>query len=331
MATPRGGSQLLSGADANWRGSGARVTMRHGYAMAQHSTPTPAPTPAQEPIVNAMTVDVEDYFQVQALADAYPRAQWDEQSRRVEHNTDQVLSLLADHGAKATFFTLGWVAERHKALIRRIVDNGHELASHGYEHVRADRQSRDAFAADVGKTKRILEDSAGAPVSGYRAATFSIGRENLWAFEVLAAQGYAYSSSIYPIRHDNYGMPEAPRFAFHPVANTDFLEVPISTASLAGLNLPCGGGGYFRLLPYVYSKWSISRLNQREKRPSVLYFHPWEIDPDQPRPGRLGLKTRVRHYTNLGRMEARLARVLGDFRWDRMDRVFMQAPGAPQT
>ena len=299
--------------------------------MPQHTTSGPAKAASAAPMVNAMTVDVEDYFQVQALAEAYPRSRWDSQSSRVERNTERVLSLFADHGVKATFFTLGWVAERHKALTRRIVDNGHELASHGYEHVRADSQSREAFAADVGRTKRILEDIAGVPVAGYRAATFSIGRANLWAFEVLAEEGYTYSSSIYPIHHDNYGMPDAPRFAFRPLADGDFLEVPISTVSLAGSNLPCGGGGYFRLLPYACSKLAIGRLNRREGQSSVFYFHPWEIDPDQPRPDRVGLKTRVRHYTNLGRMEARLSRVLSDFRWDRMDRVFMTKPfmGAP--
>jgi polysaccharide deacetylase family protein (PEP-CTERM system associated) len=275
------------------------------------------------PIVNAMTVDVEDYFQVQALIEHFPRSLWDKQSTRVEQNTDRVLSLFADFGVKATFFTLGWVAERHKSLIRRIVDDGHELASHGYDHSRADQQDRDAFRADIRRTKQILEDASGSRVRGYRAATFSIGKANLWAFEVLADEGYAYSSSIYPIRHDYYGMPDAPRYPFRPLADTDFLEVPISTIRIAGRNLPCGGGGYFRLLPYAYSKWAIRRINRREGKPSMLYFHPWEIDPDQPRPERISLKSRLRHYTNLDRMEARLARLLRDFRWDRMDRIFI--------
>src|SRR6476646_5786661 len=198
-------------------------------------------------IVNAMTVDVEDYFQVQALAERFPRSTWDKQSARVERNTDHVLSLFADHGVKATFFTLGWVAERHKSLIHRIAESGHELASHGYEHIRADQQDRDAFRVDVRRTKRILEDVTGTSVRGYRAATFSIGKGNMWAFEVLAEEGYAYSSSIYPIRHDYYGMPDAPRFPFRPLTNTDFIEVPISTIRIAGRHLPCGGGGYFRL------------------------------------------------------------------------------------
>ena len=275
------------------------------------------------PIVNAMTVDVEDYFQVQALTEHFPRSLWDKQSMRVEQNTDSVLSLFSDLGVKATFFTLGWVAERCKSLIRRIVADGHELASHGYDHSRADRQNRDAFRADVRRTKQILEDASGSCVRGYRAATFSISTDNWWAFEVLAEEGYAYSSSIYPIRHDYYGMPDAPRYPFRPLANTNFLEVPISTIRIAGRNFPCGGGGYFRLLPYAYSKWAIHRINHREGRSSVLYFHPWEIDADQPRPQRIGLKSRLRHYTNLDRMEARLSRVLRDFRWDRMDRIFI--------
>jgi polysaccharide deacetylase family protein (PEP-CTERM system associated) len=275
------------------------------------------------PIVNAMTVDVEDYFQVQALREHFPRSLWDQQTPRVEQNTDRVLALFADYGIKATFFTLGWVAERYKSLIRRIVAHGHELASHGYDHVRADQQDRNAFRADIRRTKQILEDVSGTYVRGYRAATFSIGKANLWAFEVLADEGYGYSSSIYPIRHDYYGMPDAPRSLFRPLANSDFVEVPISTIRVAGRNLPCGGGGYLRLLPYAYTRWAIARINRREGKGSVLYFHPWEIDIDQPRPERVGLKSRFRHYTNLGRMEARLARLLRDFRWDRMDRIFI--------
>ena len=225
------------------------------------------------PVVNAMTVDVEDYFQVQALAEQFPRSIWDKQTARVERNTDHVLSLFADHGIKATFFTLGWVAERYRSLIHRIVENGHELASHGYEHIRADQQDRNAFRADVRRTKRILEDVTGTSVRGYRAATFSIGKGNLWAFEVLAEEGYAYSSSIYPIRHDYYGMPDAPRFPFRPLTNANFLEVPISTIKIASWNFPCGGGGYFRLLPYACSKWAINRINRHE-RSSICSLFP---------------------------------------------------------
>ena len=275
------------------------------------------------PIVNAMTVDVEDYFQVQALSEQFPRSLWERQTARVERNTERVLSLFAEAGTKATFFTLGWVAERYGHLVREIVANGHELASHGYDHARADQQERHRFRDDVRRTKAILEDASGVEVRGYRAATFSIGKSNLWAFEVLAEEGYAYSSSIYPVRHDFYGMPDAPRVPFRPLTNSDFLEVPISTIKFGGRNLPCGGGGYFRLLPYACSKWSINRVNREKGRRSVFYFHPWEIDPEQPRPAGLGLKTRFRHYTNLDRMEARLSRLLRDFQWDRMDRVFI--------
>ena len=280
------------------------------------------------PMLNALTVDVEDYFQVQALSEQFPRRVWDQQSTRVERNTERLLSLFAEFGAKATFFTLGWVAERHRRLVRDIVAGGHELASHGYNHVRADQQDRGSFRADIRRTKAILEDAGGVAVHGYRAATFSIGKKNLWAFEVLAEEGYAYSSSIYPIRHDYYGMPDAPRFPFRPLTHSDFLEVPISTVKVAGCNLPSGGGGYFRLLPYPCSQWCINRINRHESKASVFYFHPWEIDPDQPRPARLDLKTRYRHYTNLGLMETRLSRLLRDFRWDRMDRVFVSDPAA---
>lgn len=278
---------------------------------------------SRHPIVNAMTVDVEDYFQVQALAPHFPKSLWDTQSPRVERNTDRLLALFADFGVKATFFTLGWVAERYKSLIVRIAKEGHELASHGYDHTRADRQDHKAFRDDVRRSKRILEDTSGTRVRGYRAATFSIGRKNLWAFEVLNDEGYAYSSSIYPILHDNYGMPSAPRFPFRPLPNSQFVEVPISTLRFASRNFPCGGGGYFRLLPYGCSKWSISRLNRLEDRASVFYLHPWELDPDQPRPNDLSLKTRMRHYLNLDHMERRLSWLLKDFYWGRMDEVFV--------
>ena len=291
--------------------------------MLASTSPLIAKQATRRPIVNAMTVDVEDYFQVQALAAQFPKSLWDRQSMRVERNTNHLLSLFADFGVKATFFTLGWVAERHKPLILQIAKEGHELASHGYDHTRADQQDPESFRADVRRTKQILEDASGSPVRGYRAATFSISGANLWAFEVLADEGYAYSSSIYPIRHDYYGMPRAPRFAFRPLANLQFVEVPISTLRWASRNFPCGGGGYFRLLPYACSKWSISRLNRHENRPSVFYLHPWELDPDQPRPRGLSVKTRIRHYLNLSRMERRLSRLLEDFRWGRMDELFV--------
>ena len=273
---------------------------------------------------NAMSVDVEDYFQVQALAEAVSRDDWDRLPRRVEQNTHRVLDLFATRGVKATFFTLGWVAERHPALIRRIVAEGHELASHGREHVRADAQSPAAFRDDVRHAKQVLEECGGIAVRGYRAASFSIGRSNPWAFAILAEEGYSYSSSLYPVKHDLYGMPEAPRFPFRPFGNRGFREFPITSLRLLGRNFPCGGGGYFRLLPYAVSRLALAAVQHRDGRPCVFYFHPWEIDPDQPVQTGLSFKSRFRHYTNLGRMEGKLDRLLSDFAWDRVDRVLDQ-------
>ena len=273
-------------------------------------------------VANAMSVDVEEHFQVQALADAVPRADWASRPSRVALSTGRVLDLFARAGIKATFFTLGWVARSQPALIRRIVAEGHELASHGFEHILAHSQTPEQFRADVRATKRILEDLSGQPVIGYRAATFSIGAANPWAFEVLAEEGHLYSSSVNPIAHDLYGMPDAPRFAFRPRSELNLVEFPITTVKLAGRNRPCGGGGFFRLLPYQWSRWAIDRVNRREGRSSIFYFHPWEVDPDQPRETGLSLKSRFRHYTNLGRMEAKLTHLLADFSWGRMDHVF---------
>ena len=281
----------------------------------------PAARPAATAVVNAMTVDVEDYFQVQALARVVSRDDWETLPRRVERNTNRVLDLFAAAGVKGTFFTLGWVAERHKQLIRRIVGDGHELASHGWEHVRADDQTPEVFRQDVRRTKRLLEDCSGTTVLGYRAASFSIGHRNPWALGVLAEEGYAYSSSIYPVRHDLYGMPDAPRFPYRPLPGRRFREFPITTAHRFGRNWPTGGGGFFRLLPYRVSATTIRIVHRADRKPCVFYFHPWEIDPDQPVQSGLTLKSRFRHYTNLGRMEGKLRRLLRDFAWDRMDRV----------
>jgi polysaccharide deacetylase family protein (PEP-CTERM system associated) len=223
---------------------------------------------------------------------------------------------------RATFFTLGWVARRHPDLVRRIVAAGHELASHGARHHRVAELTPQQFRDDVSGSKWLLEDLAGVEVRGYRAPSFSIGRNTLWAFEVLAGAGYAYSSSVFPIRHDLYGMPEAPRAPFRPFGLDGFVEIPMTTVRIRGRNLPCSGGGYFRLLPYRYSRWGIERVNRVERRPAVFYFHPWEIDPDQPRQRGISWKSRLRHYTNLGRMAGRLERLLADFKWDRMDAVY---------
>jgi len=286
---------------------------------------------ADTPIINAMSVDVEDYFQVSAFANHVRRDDWPTLPSRVERNTDKVMELFADAGVKATFFTLGWIAERHKDLVRRIVAEGHELASHGFAHHRATDQTREEFRADVRRTKAILEDAGGVPVGGYRAASFSIGAGNLWALEVLAEEGYRYSSSIYPVRHDHYGMPDAPRFAHRPVGDSGVVELPISTVCVAGRNLPVGGGGYFRLVPYSVFRKALARLNRDDGQPAVFYFHPWEVDPGQPRPDGLTFKTRFRHYLNLGRMEGRLAAMLSDFAWDRVDRVFFAEDQAYRT
>lgn len=282
--------------------------------------------PAPDAITNALSVDVEDYFQVQALAGAYQRSGWDACESRVERNTDAILQTFADAGAKATFFTLGWIAERHPDLVRRIVAQGHELASHGYCHARVDSQTPAAFREDVRKTRRLLEDLSGAPVRGYRAATFSVGPHTPWAWRVLEEEGYAYSSSVYPVVRDNYGVRDAPRVPYRPAGAERLTEIPISTLRLGGRNWPIGGGGYFRLLPYAASEGAIARLNDAEGAPAVFYIHPWEVDPGQPRPRAVPLKSRFRHYLNLDKTRGRLARLARAFRWDRMDRVFDIAP-----
>lgn len=272
--------------------------------------------------VNALTIDVEDYFQVAALEPYIDRAEWPAMPRRVEANTDRILEMLDEHGLKATFFTLGWVAERHRGLVRRIAAGGHEVASHGFAHKRVTRQSASEFRDDVTRAKAVLEDITGEPVRGYRAPSYSIGDKTLWALDVLYSAGYRYSSSIFPIRHDLYGMPAAPRFPFYPRTG-GILEIPVTTVSAAGRQWPCGGGGYFRLLPYALFKWALKRVNAADGRAGVFYFHPWEIDPGQPRVAGADAKARFRHYVNLGRMEAKIERLLRDFRWDRMDRVFL--------
>jgi polysaccharide deacetylase family protein (PEP-CTERM system associated) len=275
------------------------------------------------PVRNAMTIDVEDYFQVSAFAPHIPRDSWPQRECRVEANIERILGILETGGAKATFFTLGWIAERYPQMVRRIVAGGHELASHGYGHLRASDQTRAEFMDDVARSKAILEDLGGQRVLGYRAPSFSIGPGNLWALDVLQEAGYRYSSSIYPIAHDHYGMPDAPRFAFHPNGSEGLLEVPITTVRLGQRNLPAGGGGYFRLLPYALSRRLMRRVNQADGHPAIFYFHPWELDPGQPRPAGIGLKTRFRHYINLGRMDARIRSLTRDFAWDRMDRIFL--------
>ena len=277
------------------------------------------------PIRNALTIDVEDYFQVSAFAPYIRRDDWDRRECRVEANMDRILSLLAAQDVRATFFTLGWVAERYPQVVRRIVEGGHELASHGYGHERASDLSPEAFSQDVERAKALLEDIAGVPVLGYRAPSFSIGLKNLWAFDKLARAGYRYSSSIYPIKHDHYGMPDSPRFAYRVGAG--LLEIPVTTVRMGKRNLPSTGGGWFRLMPYALSRWMLQKVNREDREPAIFYFHPWEIDVAQPRIPGIDAKTRFRHYLNLGRTEARLQRLLQDFRWGRMDEIFLHAPG----
>lgn len=276
-------------------------------------------------VVNAMSVDIEEYFQVGAFEHTIDPKAWGNIASRVEHNTNACIDLFGEAGVSATFFTLGWVAERHPRLIRRIVEAGHEVASHGYAHGRVHDMTPDGFRADLRRTRGILEDTSGTAIRGYRAPSFSIGARNSWALDVLADEGYDYSSSVAPIQHDHYGWPGFPRFAHEPVAGSPMVEVPVTTVKIGSRVMAAGGGGFFRLLPYTFSRWAIGQVNGAERRPAVFYFHPWEVDPDQPRVEGAPLKSRLRHYTNLGVMAGKMRRVLRDFRWDRMDRVYLGA------
>ncbi|WP_426955489.1 XrtA system polysaccharide deacetylase [Muricoccus radiodurans] len=282
---------------------------------------------AAGPPCNAMSVDVEDWFQVQAFAQAIRREDWDSLASRVEENTNRVLDAFAAAGVRATFFCLGWVAERQPVLIRRIVAAGHELASHGYGHEQVDAIGEAAFRADIRRARRVLEDAGGVAVTGYRAPTFSIGPRTPWAHAVLAEEGHRYSSSVFPVRHDLYGAPDAPRGPHRPRPD-GVVELPMTTVRAGGdrrgRNLPCAGGGWFRLMPYPLFRFGLRRVNRTEGRAGIFYFHPWEVDPGQPRVA-AGRLSRFRHYTGLSRMEGRLERLLRDFSWGRMDEVFADA------
>jgi polysaccharide deacetylase family protein (PEP-CTERM system associated) len=269
---------------------------------------------------NALSVDVEDWFQVGAFETVIDREDWDGLDRRVETNTDAVLALFAETNVKATFFTLGWVAQRHPALIRRIVDQGHEIASHGWDHARVFTLTPAQFADDIARTRAALEDASGQKVTGYRAPSFSIDQRTPWAHEELARAGYDYSSSVAPIKHDHYGWADAPRFAFKPVAGADLIELPVTTAKFAGRTLAAGGGGFFRLLPYAFSRWAVRQVNG-DANPAIIYFHPWEIDTDQPRVANASIKSKLRHYSNLSVMAPKLRQLIGDFDWGRVDAV----------
>jgi len=278
-------------------------------------------------VTNAMTIDVEDYFHVEAFASTIDRKDWDLLPQRVERNTERILDTLAEFGAQATFFVLGWIARRHPALVRRILAGGHELASHGSDHLRVDRLSPEAFRADVRQSKRVLEDAGGVLVRGYRAPTFSISRDTSWAHAVLLEEGYSYSSSVYPLKHDLYGSPGAPRIAFAPIPG--LVEVPLTTVRICRIDVPASGGGYFRLFPYRLTRWLLDKANRGNGAPAVFYLHPWEVDLDQPRQHQAPLLSRFRHYLNLGLTEHRLRRLLGDFRWTRMDRLFLTDGAEP--
>ena len=295
------------------------ITRANGH----HRLEADAPLPIEPAITNALSVDVEDYYQVGAFETRISRGEWESFPSRVEANTEAMLDLFEAARVHATFFVLGWVAERHPSVVRAIVASGHEVASHGYCHTNVIEQTPAAFRADVRHSKRLLEDISGTEVRGYRAANFSIGAETTWAFGILEDEGYAYSSSVYPMRYDEYGMPPMRRAPFTPDGAGTLLELPLTTVSLLGLSVPCSGGGYFRLWPYAMSRWALRRVNLLERRPCIFYVHPWEIDPDQPRISGLSLKSRFRHYTNLTRVEQRLRLLLDEFCWDRIDEIFL--------
>lgn len=270
--------------------------------------------------INAMTCDVEDYFQVSAFEGLVPRSQWSQLECRIPRNVDKALRMLSDNDTKATFFTLGWVAQNYPEVVRRIANEGHEVASHGMQHTRVWTQRPDQFLDDAMTARKLLEDVSGSAVSGYRAASWSIDGRTPWAHEMLSKAGYRYSSSIYPIKHDHFGVPDAQR---GPHEIDGLLEVPASTARIFGRNIPVAGGGYFRLYPTVFSHRMIRRHQDVERTPFVFYFHPWELDPEQPRVAHASRKAKFRHYLNLRKFEARLNEILEAFDWHRMDRLFL--------
>jgi len=273
-------------------------------------------------IINAMTVDVEDYFHVSAFENTIAKSNWDNMPLRVEHNTYRLLELFEKQNTKSTFFVLGWVAKRCPELIKAIVEQGHELASHGFSHQRATEMTRAEFTADVEQSKKILEDVSGTQVLGYRAPSFSVNDSNTWIYDVLVELGFKYSSSTYPINHDLYGVPEWPRFAYQ--REEGILEIPVPTIRKNEVNTGIGGGGYFRLYPYWLSKRRIDKFHQQEQQPYSFYFHPWEIDPQQPRIKEAPLKSKFRHYINLSKMEGKLEKLLEDYQWSTMKDVYLK-------
>ncbi|MDF2177283.1 DUF3473 domain-containing protein [Aliiglaciecola sp. CAU 1673] len=271
-------------------------------------------------ILNAMTVDVEDFFHVSAFDNIIRPQDWQQYEPRVDRNTRRLLDTFARYDIKSTFFVLGWVAELFPELIKEIHRQGHEIASHGYAHRRASEQTPEEFKADVIRSKEHLQDLLGEQILGYRAPSFSIGYSNEWAFEILAELGFVYSSSTYPVKHDLYGTPDWPRFAYR--RKEDILEIPIPTLKIMGKQVPIGGGGYFRLYPYPVTKHLVNTYLRKERQPYSFYFHPWEIDPDQPRLKQASAKSRFRHYINLQHTQAKLERLLQDFSWSTMKEVY---------
>ena len=262
---------------------------------------------------NALTVDLEDYYHVSAFRDHMPQSRWDSQQSRVERNADALLDLLDQAGCKGTFFTLGWVAEHHPHLVRRVADRGHEIACHSLRHRIVSEMTRDEFREDTRQAKQLLEDCSGTPVLGYRAPSFSITGDSLWALEVLAELGFTFDSSIFPVKHPNYGLPRAPRRPYRVQTPGDpIIEFPMTTLEFAGLRAPFGGGAYFRLLPYWYTRWGIRFLNRRESQPVCVYLHPWELDPEQPRMSG-SLTSRIRHYLGLRSAPGKFRKLLREF------------------
>lgn len=282
-----------------------------------------------ERIKHAMTVDVEDFFHVSAFESIIPQKKWSTYPSRVQSNTEKILQLFDEHNVKATFFVLGWVAKQSPRLIREIHQMGHEIGCHSYHHKKVDTMNADTFRKDCVMAKTLLEDIIQAPVLGYRAPTYSINPTTPWAHHVLEELGFVYSSSIYPIKHDIYGWPGAPRFPFTATPG-GLIEIPISTYKTS-ISLPCGGGGYFRFFPYAFSKFMLKQIEKKEKHPCVFYFHPWEIDSQQPKQQGISFKTRFRHYLNLHKMQSRVERLLKDFHWDTMHDVFIRETTNSQT
>ena len=275
---------------------------------------------------NALTCDVEDYFQVSAFEHLISRESWASFECRISRNVEKILEAYDEAEAKGTFFILSWVAENYPHIVKKIAAHGHEVSSHGRCHARVFNMSEREFRIEASESRKLLQDTSGQPVIGYRAASWSFDRRTPWAHSILAECGYTYSSSIYPVAHDHYGVPDAPTTPFYLRAG-GILEIPASTARIFGRNWPAAGGGYFRLLPYGVSRWLFAKSRKEIGVPSVFYFHPWELDPQQPRIHGISVKTRFRHYVNLSKFENRLARILRDFSWERMDKIYFgEAP-----